>query len=288
MGLLAHRKGLKFDYTLEGHVPVSVISDKILLQDILHRVLDNAIRFTESGSIGLVVTATESGLDWVVLTFDIADTGRGIAKEILFANLESLPSRLPRHGLGLMIVRNSLTGLGGEMSVISNSASGTTLRITIPTAIAHIDTPAMPATPALSAFVPSQLRLLVAEDSNDSFLLFQSYLKAEGHHITRALNGAEAVEMVKTGGHDFIVMDVHMPVMDGYTATRLIRDWETEQGRARLPILLLSADDLATQIRIGAVAGCSGYLAKPTNKAQVLGALAYYANPGRVPRLTRP
>ena len=71
-------------------------------------------------------------------------------------------------------------------------------------------------------------------------------------------------------------MDVNMPGMDGYSATRLIREWETEHGRTRLPILLLSADDLDRQVRIGGAAGCSGYLTKPTTKAQVLAALNFY------------
>ncbi len=68
--------------------------------------------------------------------------------------------------------------------------------------------------------------------------------------------------MVKRGDYDFIVMDVNMPHLDGYAATRLIREWETERGRAHVPILLLSADDLGRQARLGAIAGCSGYLTK--------------------------
>ena len=121
--------------------------------------------------------------------------------------------------------------------------------------------------------------LLIAEDSDDSFFLLQAYVAKEGHQLTRALNGAQAVEMVKAGQYDFVVMDVKMPVMDGYTATRLIREWETEQGRARLPILLLSAEEAAVQMRTGAIAGCSGYLTKPATKAQVLTALQFYARP---------
>jgi CheY-like chemotaxis protein len=122
------------------------------------------------------------------------------------------------------------------------------------------------------------LRLLLAEDNDNSFRLFMSYVKAAGHTVSRVLNGAEAVEMAKHGDYDLIVMDVNMPRLDGYAATRLIREWETEQGRARLPILLLSADDLERQVRLGGAAGCSGHLTKPTTKAQVLAALNYYAH----------
>src|SRR5262249_31974482 len=115
--------------------------------------------------------------------------------------------------------------------------------------------------------------------SDESFLLIQAYTQSEGHQVLRALNGAEAVEMAKAVDYDFVVMDANMPVMDGYTATGLIREWETKTGRTRRPILILSADDSETQMRNGAAVGCSGYLTKPTTKAKVLTALAYYTSP---------
>ena len=286
MGALATRKGLTFDYAVDGTIPACVIGDRKLLQDILRRVLDRAVRFTETGGIRLFVTSAEHGPGAVTVTFDIADTGPGIDDEALFSNLDSILSGIRLDGIGLMIVRDALAHLGGEMSVISNSDSGTTLRITMPAAIGAIDSTHMPVNRPGNTIASSQLKLLVAEDSEDSYLLFQSFVRAEGCQMTRAFNGAEAVQMAKSGVHNFIVMDVHMPLMDGYTATRLIREWETEQGRARLPILLISADDLATQTRIGASVGCSGYLPKPTTKAQVLTALSFYANPVGVPDLT--
>ena len=82
-------------------------------------------------------------------------------------------------------------------------------------------------------------------------------MKGEGHAVSRALNGAEAVDMVKANEYDLIVMDIDMPVMDGYTATRTIREWETQQRRTRIPIVMLSAESAARQRRMGASAGCS-------------------------------
>jgi CheY-like chemotaxis protein len=102
-------------------------------------------------------------------------------------------------------------------------------------------------------------------------------VKDEGHAVSRALDGAQAVEMFKAGEYDLVVMDIDMPVMDGYTATRAIREWETQKGRARLPIILLSAEHASRQKGMGAAAGCSGYLSKPAPKAAVLQALHYYA-----------
>jgi CheY-like chemotaxis protein len=122
------------------------------------------------------------------------------------------------------------------------------------------------------------LKLLVAEDSNDSFNLFQVYVRGEGHTVSRAFTGAEAVDMVKTNEYDLVMMDVDMPVMDGYTATRTIREWETRQGRTRIPIVLLSAESAQRQRRIGASIGCSGYLTKPAPREAVLRALSYFSS----------
>lgn len=123
----------------------------------------------------------------------------------------------------------------------------------------------------------ARLRILVAEDSDDSFAVFQAFIGSEGHQVTRVLDGAQAAALVKSGGFDILIMDVNMPVMDGYTATRMIRDWEKELGRDALPIVLLSADDAKTQLRMGAAAGCSSYLVKPTPKAELIRVLRYYA-----------
>jgi CheY-like chemotaxis protein len=84
--------------------------------------------------------------------------------------------------------------------------------------------------------------------------------------------------MVKANEYDLIMMDIDMPVMDGYTATRTIREWETQQGRTRIPIVLLSAESASRQRQIGASVGCSGYLTKPVAKSDVLKALHYFSS----------
>jgi len=78
--------------------------------------------------------------------------------------------------------------------------------------------------------------------------------------------------------YDLIVMDIDMPVMDGYTATRTIREWETQQGRTRIPIVMLSAESASLQRRMGASVGCSGYLTKPVPRNEVLKALNYFSS----------
>jgi CheY-like chemotaxis protein len=204
----------------------------------------------------------------------ILETSVEAAGEMLF-DPEFLTAEALGPALGLSIVRKRLEQVGGKLSAFTEGPRGR-LVITIPFALAG-DWSHAPSSVGGSTTAP--LNLLIAEDSDDSFFLLEAYVANAGHHLARALNGAQAVEMVKSGKFNFVVMDVKMPIMDGYTATRLIREWETEQGRARVPILLLSAEEAAVQMRVGANAGCSGYLAKPATKVQVLAALDFYARP---------
>lgn len=125
-------------------------------------------------------------------------------------------------------------------------------------------------------FPPKNLSILVAEDNDDSFFLFEEYLRGTGHKVNRVTNGIDAVEMVTTRPHDLVMMDINMPRMDGYAATRAIRDWETANSLRRTPILVLSAESLEDQRRFGAMNGCSGYLTKPISQSGLLNAIGQF------------
>jgi CheY-like chemotaxis protein len=105
------------------------------------------------------------------------------------------------------------------------------------------------------------LSVLVAEDSDESFVLTRILLEKES--VWRARDGLEAVDLMKSRRFDVVLMDIHMPGLDGYKAIRSMRDWETQTGNARTPIVVLSSDDLDTQMRSAAHSGCSGFLRKP-------------------------
>jgi CheY-like chemotaxis protein len=262
MWLLASRRGGAFYWKLEGDLPAMVHGDARLLQDLLRRAIESAMRTAPWGEIQMTAKAVGD----LALEFEITATAADPPlSSTEFATSDGLAS-----ALGLSIVRKRLGQLGGHLTTAVEDGRATLL-MTIPYHSAGGS--------CAGADAGAPLNLLIAEDSDDSYLLIEAYLANEGHKLSRALDGAQALEMAKSGSFDFIVMDIKMPVMDGYTATRLIREWETEQGRARLPILLLSAEEAARQMRIGANAGCSGYLTKPATKAQVLAALSYYARP---------
>ncbi len=122
------------------------------------------------------------------------------------------------------------------------------------------------------------LRILLAEDSQDNVLLIQSYLKTSGCNVDLACNGELAVQMCISGSYDIVLMDVQMPVMDGYAATGKIRQWESEQNARQIPILALTAHALPEQVRKSLDAGCTAHLTKPIRKATLLHAIRRYTN----------
>ena len=112
------------------------------------------------------------------------------------------------------------------------------------------------------------LSVLVAEDSDESFVLTGLLLQNEA--VWRARDGLEALDMMKSRRFDVVLMDIHMPGMDGYKAIRSMRDWETQTGNARTPIVVLSSDDLDTQMRSASLSGCSGFLRKPLDQHDLM------------------
>ena len=120
------------------------------------------------------------------------------------------------------------------------------------------------------------LKILLVEDNEDNRLLVSTFLKNTPHHLVMAENGAVGVEAFKAGDYDMVFMDVQMPVMDGYTATREIRQWETAEGRPAVPIIALTAHALKEDEQKSFDAGCNGHLTKPIKKTKLLAALAEY------------
>ena len=132
--------------------------------------------------------------------------------------------------------------------------------------------PALDSAPAVTKDQRA-LRILLAEDSQDNRLLVQSYLKHTPHHLDLADNGAIAVAKFKARGFDLVLMDMQMPIVDGYAATRAIKQWEKETGRPPTPIIALTAFALREEIQKSLDAGCTAHLTKPIKKATLLNAI---------------
>jgi two-component system sensor histidine kinase/response regulator len=117
------------------------------------------------------------------------------------------------------------------------------------------------------------LKVLLVDDSRDNLLLVHAYFKKLPYAIDDAENGAVALEKFETGTYDVVLMDIEMPVMDGYTATRAIRAIESESGRPRVPIIALTASVLVEALKQARDAGCDAHVAKPVKKAVLLAAI---------------
>jgi hypothetical protein len=275
MEVLAQRKGLVLACEIPTNAPRRVAGDRERLEDILFRLLDNAVRFTDRGLIQLTVSAVPRD-DKVWIQFDICDTGPGIPPDIIASLTSPTSEEIVWQGLGLPIVRKVVAGMGGKLSIGSQESGGTRVTVSLP----FIE----PTNPIESLETEEEdpkvtlpLNILIAEDSDDSYYVLEAYL-GEHHRLTRAVDGARAIEMFKTGHYDLVFMDVHMPGADGYSATRAIREWESRGTRARIPIVVLSTDSPKTQRHHGAKAGCSAYLTKPVSKAAVLTVLKRFSH----------
>ena len=126
------------------------------------------------------------------------------------------------------------------------------------------------------------LRILLAEDYQNNRLVIQTYLKNTPCHLDIAENGEIAVEKAKYGAYDLVLMDMQMPIMDGYSATKAIRQWEREQGLAPTPIIALTANALNEDVKKSLKAGCTSHLAKPLGKAELLSAILENTGSGEV------
>jgi CheY-like chemotaxis protein len=282
IGAIARRKGVGLFCHVEGSVPPRVSADVDRIGHTLLRIAEAVVSTIDGGDLHLNLRA-QTSLDGTNLTFEILAPSRMLNPVLMRALQQDdfeFDASLPGSGaLGLAAARNLALALNGHVDASADVSTGTRIAITIPvaepTGLPTLPQPGVgPSTEAQKA-----LRILVAEDSEDSFQLFKAYLQGQPHAVKRASNGGEAVELAATGTFDLLFMDIRMPVMDGYAATRRIRELETGKDRRRMPIVVLSAEDLRAQRRQGALAGCSGHLSKPIRKQELLEAIRAYSIP---------
>jgi CheY-like chemotaxis protein len=167
------------------------------------------------------------------------------------------------YGVATMVAGKRIRALGGTAEFISDARAPMALAISIPWADADGE-----AQSQLPQRDESTLSVLVAEDSDESFLLTGILLQKES--VSRARDGLEALDMMKARRFDVVLMDIHMPGLDGYKTIRSMREWETQTGNARTPIVVLSSDDIDTQMRSASQAGCSGFLRKPLDRHDLM------------------
>ena len=278
----ARDKALRLDRYLDDAIPRMVLGDSQRLRQILLNLLGNAIKFTNRGHIRLEVTKTD-GDDHL---FSVSDTGIGISnekREEIFSAFTQADNSVTRKyggtGLGLAICRQLVAAMGGELRVESELGTGSTFHFTIPLPPAPPQTTAPKARstvsppPTIPETEPREEPghwVLLAEDTAENQLVLQSFLKNSPYRLDITHNGAEALKRFQDRAYAAVLMDVQMPVMDGYTATREIRQWETTTGAIPTPIIALTAHAMREDTEKTLSAGCDVHLSKPVRKARLL------------------
>ncbi|MGI4741821.1 MAG: ATP-binding protein [Janthinobacterium lividum] len=286
----AAEKGLSLVLTLGPQVPPVLLGDPYRIRQVLLNLAGNALKFTEKGHVTIACALLAADFDGphgtVLVEFRVTDTGIGIEPEYLatiFNEFSQADSSVTRKfggtGLGLSICRNLVQLMGGEVRVASQKNKGTTthftLRLPVGTA-QHLPQREHPT--AEAAVLRQHLRgkqVLLVEDNLFNRQIAKSFLTQAEVQVTEAEHGGRAVELVRHQDFDLILMDVQMPIMDGYAATAVLR----QQLGITTPIIALTANAINGEREKCLTAGMSGYLAKPFQEAQLLQVLSDWLLP---------
>ena len=292
MALYANEKGLELTCHVAPDVQKSLIGDPTRLRQVLINLIGNAVKFTEKGDIFVEVNKHNQGAkddlanDFEVIV-SVKDTGIGIPPEkveVIFDRFTQVDSSTTRKlggtGLGLTISKQLVEMMGGRIWVESEQGQGSTFYFTAKFGVQtepgrYVEPPPAAIRPAAFEDLRT-LNILLVEDSEDNRLLIQSYLKKTPHHIDIAENGEIAVEKFQSEKYDLVLMDMQMPVMDGYSATREIRKWENQKGVKATPVIALTAYATKEERQKSLDVGCTAHLTKPIRKATLLEAIYKY------------
>jgi signal transduction histidine kinase/NO-binding membrane sensor protein with MHYT domain/ActR/RegA family two-component response regulator len=274
----ASEKGLSLDAVLDvGGEPV--VCDSQRLRQVLGNLLSNAIKFTDAGQVRLTAIRTGERV-----RFEVSDTGAGFdadQRKMLFQRFRQADNSATRKhggaGLGLAICDEYVRLMGGELVCDSTLGKGSTFGFAL-----DLPANAAPMSAELSGSdadsegagpTGAGFRVLVVDDNAVNRQVMGLILESAGIAHAFAEDGAEGVTAMTGGGFDAVLMDIQMPVMDGFEATRRIRAWERETGRQRAPILMVSANCLKEHIDAGRAAGADVHLNKPISAGELLFAL---------------
>jgi PAS domain S-box-containing protein len=240
-------KHLSFDIKKASEVPEEVIGDPIRLNQILSNLLSNALKFTNQGSITVLVKEINRTGNQSKMEFTVSDTGIGIPKDkhtVIFDSFTQASPDTTRHfggtGLGLAICKKLIELLGGTITVESEPGKGSTFRFVISFGVSEKGGQAQIAELPENYTGLEGKKILVAEDNKINYFVANKFLVGWGITVSHAENGQIALDLLEREDFDLILMDLHMPIMDGIEATRIIRKSENPRIR-NIPIVALTA-----------------------------------------------
>jgi len=286
-------KGLELVFEYKSYLPQYVKADESKLRQVLLNLLGNAIKFTDTGRVTLRIGMEQGEKLLPHLThifFEVQDTGRGIAPQEIdllfeaFGQTETGRKSQQGTGLGLAISRKYVQLMGGDISVSSIIGKGSKFGFNIQISLAAASEIQIKQTrrQVMSLAPPqSEYRILVVDDSTDSRLVLMKILTSIGFAVQEATNGSEAIALWEKWQPHLILMDMRMPIMDGYEATRIIKTREREYEENILPshhtiIIALTANAFEEQREAMIKAGCNNYINKPFREELLLEKLSEY------------
>jgi CheY-like chemotaxis protein len=292
MQMKARQKGIQLRYEHLTPLPQSVLVDEKRLRQVLLNLLSNAIKFTEKGEVTLKVTKVTKVPEGILdcrlqiadleeskskicnLKFEISDTGIGIAPDLLeriFLPFEQLSGPYQHHegtGLGLAISFELVRAMGGDLQVASEPGKGSTFWFEIPLPVlVDQEIPAKLPEREIAGYLGPRRTILIVDDNPDNRLVLRDVLSPLGFVVEEADNGQEAIDHLSTCSPDLILMDMLMPVMDGFAATRQIR--QMPAPLCNVCILAVSAHVFESEKQQMLQAGCHDVLVKPINYADL-------------------
>lgn len=277
-------KDLQLEIERSPNVPQFVTADEGKLRQVLINLLDNAIKFTQSGGVVLRLSETIKENSEITLHFEIEDTGPGIAEEDTSALFEIFTQgKVGQNffdglGLGLPISQQLVNLMGGEITIKTGLHQGTTFQFDIPASLeppAQNDLPSVNRVKSLAAD-QGEFRILIVDDEPISRKLLNQLLTALDFQTREAVNGQEAVDLWESWHPHFIWMDVQMPVMNGWEATRQIRQKSRAMNTSSPIIVAITANAFAKDRELSLDAGCDDFVSKPFRRDELLDKLSQY------------
>lgn len=270
----AKDKGLEFTFIKGEDIPQRVKGDVVRLSQILHNVLSNALKFTNEGFVKFKIDSKKEKDNRITITFTVSDTGVGISKEKINSIFDSFSQeginnkrKFGGLGLGLYIVKHLINLQSGKIKIDSTTGLGTVCTIDLTYENVEPKKVEIEATALVNDYNLNGTSILVVEDNAMNQMVIKMITKRWlNTTVDFANNGQEGIEKLMEKDYDIILMDLQMPIMDGYETTIAIRNGEAGENKKSIPIIALTADVMETTKTRVIEIGMNKYLSKPVDK----------------------